>query len=157
SIASMMRQRCGPRAAPQGVAVRLGAARRGGRAGRGEDHRPRGQPRDLRRLPRGRARAAHGGVPPRGLTAGRARYVYAVASDDWRLRIEVEDATGGFLDRIGLFDADARDLARELKHERLAVTRDGDTIFVYASSAAQLDEARKLLDAELAELRLERV
>jgi hypothetical protein len=80
-----------------------------------------------------------------------------VANDDWRLRIEVEDATSGFLDRIGLLDTDARDLARELKHERLAVTRDGDTIFVYASSAAQLEEARKLLDAELAELGLERV
>jgi hypothetical protein len=80
-----------------------------------------------------------------------------VANDDWRLRIEVEDATSGFLDRIGLLDTDARDLARELKHERLAVTRDGDTVFVYASSAAQLEEARKLLDAELAELGLERV
>jgi hypothetical protein len=81
-----------------------------------------------------------------------------VASDDWRLRIEVEEAaTGGFLERIGLIDSDARDLARELEHERLAVSRDGDTIFVYASSSAQLEQARKLLDAELAELKLDRV
>ena len=79
-----------------------------------------------------------------------------MASDDWRLRIEVDDdAAGGFLGR--LLDWDARDLARELEHERLAVTRDENTIFVYASSAAQLEQARTLLDAELAELGLERV
>jgi hypothetical protein len=81
-----------------------------------------------------------------------------MAQDDWRLRIEVEDdAAHNLFGRLGRLGSDARELARELEHARLAVTRDGDTIFVYANSAAELDQARKVIDAELAELKLEGV
>ena len=57
-------------------------------------------------------------------------------ADDWRIRIEVEEEhAGGLLDRIGAeLDDEARELARDLEQRRLAVSRDGDEIFVYASS-----------------------
>jgi len=66
--------------------------------------------------------------------------------DDWRLRIELPDA-GGFLER--LLDADARELAEKLRDHRLAVTRDRDTVFVYAASRTQIDEAEALVRREL--------
>jgi hypothetical protein len=75
--------------------------------------------------------------------------------DDWRLRIELgEEGARGLLGRLGLVDTDADQLARELRDERLAVTRDEDTVFVYASSAAQLERALPVLEAELAGLGL---
>lgn len=66
--------------------------------------------------------------------------------DDWRLRIELPDA-GGFLER--LLDADARELAEKLRDHRLAVTRDGDTVFVYAASRIQIEEAQELVRRHL--------
>jgi hypothetical protein len=66
--------------------------------------------------------------------------------DDWRLRIELPDA-GGFLER--LLDADARELAEKLRDHRLAVTRDGDTVFVYASNRMQIEEAQELVRRHL--------
>jgi hypothetical protein len=85
-------------------------------------------------------------------------YRSPVAHDDWRLRIELdEDAAGGLLGRLGLPGSDARELAHELEHERLAVTRDGSTIFVYADSSLQLEQARKVIDAEVADLGIEAV
>lgn len=74
-----------------------------------------------------------------------------VVADDWRLRIELGDGGAhGVLGLLGLVDTDADDLARELTRQRLAVTRDEDTVFVYASSQAQLQSARALIDARLA-------
>jgi len=79
-----------------------------------------------------------------------------VAHDDWRLRIELgPDGAHGLLGRLGLVDTDADELAHELRDERLAVTRDEDTVFVYAPSRAQLERARPALDAQLAKLGLE--
>jgi hypothetical protein len=79
-----------------------------------------------------------------------------VAQDDWRLRIELdEDAAGGLLARLGLLGSQARDLVHELRDERLAVTQEGKTVFVYASSLSRLEQARKLIDAEVASLGLE--
>jgi hypothetical protein len=79
-----------------------------------------------------------------------------MARDDWRLRIELgEEAAGGLLARLGLLGSEARELAHELEDQRLAVTQDGDTIFVYADSSLQLENARKLIDAELQEAKLE--
>jgi hypothetical protein len=76
-------------------------------------------------------------------------------ADDWRLRIELgEDAAGGLVARLGLLDSDARELEHELADERLAVTRDGRTVFVYASSSLQLEQAERLIRSELEELRL---
>jgi 3'-phosphoadenosine 5'-phosphosulfate sulfotransferase len=76
-----------------------------------------------------------------------------MARDDWRIRIELPDEdAGGFLDRLGLdLGSKARELAKELEAERLAVSRDDDTIFVYGSSRLQMEQARKVVEAELAE------
>jgi hypothetical protein len=79
-----------------------------------------------------------------------------VAHDDWRLRIELdEEDAGGLLARLGLLGSEARDLVRELRDERLVVTQEGRTVFVYASSSLQLEQARRLIDAELEGLDLE--
>jgi hypothetical protein len=81
-------------------------------------------------------------------------YVYAVPGDDWRLRIELaEHGARRLLARLG--GGEARQLARELEHERLAVSHDADTVFVYASSQAQLELAYPTIDAELCELQIE--
>ena len=80
-----------------------------------------------------------------------------MAQDDWRLRIDVEDdAAHNLFGRLGrLVSDEARELARELQDARLAVSRDGDTIFVYASSGLQAEKARKVVEAELEEGRIE--
>src|SRR5581483_3775198 len=75
-----------------------------------------------------------------------------MARDDWRIRIELEGEAGGFLERLGLdLGSRARELAHELEEERLAVSRDDDTVFVYASSGLQAERARKVVEAELDE------
>lgn len=73
--------------------------------------------------------------------------------DDWRLRIDLGEAgTGGLLGRLGLWESDARELAHELKDRRLAVTEDDGTVFVYAGSSLELEQAKKVIEAELAEI-----
>ncbi len=74
-----------------------------------------------------------------------------MARDDWRIRIELEgERAGGFLERLGLdLGSRARELAKELEDERLAVSRDGETIFVYAPSRLQARQAQKVIEAEL--------
>jgi hypothetical protein len=73
--------------------------------------------------------------------------------DDWRIRIEVEEEHAeGLLERLGLdLGSDARELAQELTGRRLAVSRDGETIFVYAGSPAEAERARAVVEAELRE------
>ena len=73
--------------------------------------------------------------------------------DDWRIRIDVaEEHAEGLLERFGLdLSSEARELADELKGRRLAVSRDDDTIFVYAGSRAEAETARSIVDAELRE------
>jgi len=80
-----------------------------------------------------------------------------MARDDWRIRVELEDEHAGrFLEGLGLdLGSKARELAKELEAERLAVSRDDDTIFVYASSRMQADQARKVIEAELEEAGIE--
>jgi hypothetical protein len=75
-------------------------------------------------------------------------------ADDWRIRIEVEEAhAGGLLERLGAdLDEEARELARELEKKRLAVSRDGDEIFVYASSRAEAERAHAVIEAQLRSL-----
>jgi|SRR5947208_5100070 len=76
-------------------------------------------------------------------------------ADDWRIRIEVEEEehAGGLLDRIGAeLDDEARELARDLEQRRLAVSRDGDEIFVYASSRAEAERAHEVVEAQLRSL-----
>jgi hypothetical protein len=74
-----------------------------------------------------------------------------VASDDWRVRIELPDEQGaeGFLERLGLRDSDAEELAKELREHRLAVSQDADTVFVYASTGMQAEQAARIVESEL--------
>ena len=79
-----------------------------------------------------------------------------MAKDDWRLRIELtEEDAGGLLGRLGILAGEARELVRELEDQRFAVTRDHDTIFVYADSSLALERAAAVIDAEIREARLE--
>jgi hypothetical protein len=80
-----------------------------------------------------------------------------MARDDWRLRVELPEVSG-LLDRLraGLStEADA--LAKELEEHRLAVTHDDDTVFVYAASLRQAEQAQAVVEAELRALRLQPV
>jgi hypothetical protein len=73
-------------------------------------------------------------------------------ADDWRIRIEVEEeeSARSLLARLGAeLGSEARELARELEERRLAVSRDGDTIFVYASSHLEAEQAAAVVHAEL--------
>jgi hypothetical protein len=76
-----------------------------------------------------------------------------MARDDWRIRIELPDEEGarGLLERLGLARRDAEELADELREHRLAVSRDGDTIFVYAASGMQAEQASRIVEQELAD------
>jgi hypothetical protein len=74
-----------------------------------------------------------------------------VARDDWRIRIELPDEEGarGLLERLGLTRRDAEELADELRAHRLAVSRDGDIVFVYAASGMQAEQASRIVEREL--------
>jgi len=74
-----------------------------------------------------------------------------VAQDDWRIRIELPDEEGarGLLERLGLARSDARELADELRAHRLAVSQDGDTVFGYAASGMQAEQASRIVEREL--------
>jgi hypothetical protein len=75
-----------------------------------------------------------------------------MADDDWRIRIDVaeEEHAEGFLERLGGgLGSEARELARDLEAQRLAVSRDGETIFVYASSRPAAESAEAIVQAEL--------
>ena len=76
-----------------------------------------------------------------------------MARDDWRVRIELEDEEGarGFLERLHLARRDAEELAEELREHRLAVSRDEDTVFVYAASGMQAEQASRIVEQELQE------
>ena len=76
-----------------------------------------------------------------------------MARDDWRIRVELEDEHAhGFLERLGLdMSSRAKELAQELRAERLPVTRDGDTLFIYAASGPEAERASQVVEAELEE------
>jgi hypothetical protein len=77
-----------------------------------------------------------------------------MAEDDWRIRIEVEEDehAAGLLDRLaGDLGSEARELAGELRERRLAVSRDGETVFVYADTRTEAEQALKVVEAELSE------
>jgi hypothetical protein len=75
--------------------------------------------------------------------------------DDWRIRIELpeEGHAETMLGRLGLNlgSDEANRLAKELEGHRLAVSRDGSHLFVYAESQAQAVQAQRIVEAELAE------
>jgi len=74
-------------------------------------------------------------------------------SDDWRIRIELGETVHAdtLLGRLGLDlgSDEAQRLAKELQGHRLAVSNDEDTVFVYVDAAAQADQTRKIVEAEL--------
>lgn len=73
-------------------------------------------------------------------------------ADDWRihLRLSEEQHATGLLERLGFELGDeARELARDLERHRLAVSRDGNDIFVYASTGAAARQAHEVIGAEL--------
>ena len=74
-----------------------------------------------------------------------------MANDDWRVRVELPDEEGarGFLDRLGLRRDDAEELADELREHRLAVSHDGNTVFVYAATGMQAEQASRIVEQEL--------
>ncbi len=76
-----------------------------------------------------------------------------MAQDDWRIRVELpnEEGARGLLDRLGLTRHDAEEFADELREHRLAVSRDGDTVFVYAASGMQAEQASRIIEQELEE------
>jgi hypothetical protein len=77
-----------------------------------------------------------------------------VAHDDYRIKIEVGDEHAEtLLERLGLeLNDEAAELARELENRRLAVSRDGDEIFVYAATRAEAERARSVIQAVLNDL-----
>jgi hypothetical protein len=76
-----------------------------------------------------------------------------VANDDWRITIEVEqEEHAGFLDRLtGDLGSEAGELANDLQAQRLAVSRDEDTIYVYAATRAAAEQAHAVVEALLRE------
>ena len=80
-----------------------------------------------------------------------------MAQDDYRIKIEVDDGEG-LLERLGLeLNDEASELARELKQRRLAVSHDGDELFVYAATRAEAERARSVVQAQLRDERLQAV
>jgi hypothetical protein len=83
-----------------------------------------------------------------------------MAHDDYRIRIKVaeEEHARGLLDRLGLgVGAEARELARDLEERRLAVSRDGEELFVYAASRREAEQAREVVQAELRDHRIDAI
>lgn len=80
-----------------------------------------------------------------------------MARDDWRLRVELEEERHAtdILHRLG-FDlgSEGRELAKELEARRLAVSNDGNVVFVYAATREEVRKARAIVEAELQELGL---
>jgi hypothetical protein len=74
-------------------------------------------------------------------------------NDDWRIRIDLEEGRAETtLERLGLdLSFEARKLAEDLEGRRLVVSRDDETLFVYAGSRAEAEQARDIIDAELRE------
>jgi len=74
--------------------------------------------------------------------------------DDWRIRIELEEERHAttLLGRLGLdLNSEAREFARELEGHRLAVSREGNEVFVYAPSRLQAEQALRVVESVLAE------
>lgn len=76
-------------------------------------------------------------------------------ADDWRIHIDVEDG-GGLFERLGLeLGGEAAELAAELEKRRLAVSRDGDDLFIYAASHGEAERASAVIAAVLREQQID--
>ena len=76
--------------------------------------------------------------------------------DDWRVRIELPDEGGAqdLLGRLSLRQSGADKLADELREHRPAVSQDDNTLFVYASTGMQAEQAARVVESELNDLGL---
>jgi hypothetical protein len=74
-----------------------------------------------------------------------------MAHNDWRIRIELPDeaVAEDLLGRLGLRQSGAEELADDLREHRLAVSQDGDTVFIYAASGMQAEQAARIVESEL--------
>ena len=74
-------------------------------------------------------------------------------NDDWRIRVDLEEGRAeSTLERLGLdLSFEARRLAEDLEGRRLVVSRDDETLFVYAGSRAEAERARDVIETELRE------
>ena len=74
-------------------------------------------------------------------------------TDDWRIKIDVaEEHADSLLERLGIdLGSEARELAKELEGRRLVVSREDETIFVYAGSRSEAERAHAVIEAELRE------
>jgi hypothetical protein len=79
-----------------------------------------------------------------------------VARDDYRIRVELpeEENSSGLISRLGL-GSWTDELAQELEGRRLAVSEDENELFVYASSPAEAEQARAVVETVVAEERLD--
>jgi hypothetical protein len=80
-------------------------------------------------------------------------------NEDWRIHVELEqdgDRGADFFERLtgGLGD-EARELAKALSGEHLAVSRDDNELFVYASTKKQAEHAHAVIEAQLRDRELE--
>jgi hypothetical protein len=75
-----------------------------------------------------------------------------MARDDYRIRVELpeEEHATGLLSRLGL-GSWADELAEELEGRRLVVSQDEGELFVYAASAVEAEQARAVVEREVAE------
>jgi hypothetical protein len=73
-------------------------------------------------------------------------------ADDWRIHLTVVEQADNLLDRLGnTLAGEAGELAEELENRRLAVSRDGDELFVYTGSREEAERAGELIEAVLRE------
>ncbi len=73
-------------------------------------------------------------------------------ADDWRIHLTVTEQADGLLDRLGrALGGEAGELAEELEKRRLAVSKDGDELFIYAASRDGAVRAGEIIDAVLRE------
>ncbi len=77
----------------------------------------------------------------------------SMSNDDWRIQIELEpdgDQAAGFFERLtNSLGDEASELAKALAGDRLAVSRDDNALFVYASAKKQAEHAHAVIEAEL--------
>ena len=75
-----------------------------------------------------------------------------MARDDYRIRVELpeEENASGLLSRLGM-GTWTDELAHELEGRRLAVSEDENDVYVYASSAAEAEKAKAIVETVVAE------
>ncbi len=69
--------------------------------------------------------------------------------DDWRVVVTIAEREGhGLLDRLrAQIAGDATELAQALEQRRLAVSQDGDEIFIYAGYRTEAQAAKELVES----------